>query len=284
MTGMTKLQESRGTFTMTDVAHKPDCKCAACSAARPEGYVAPTEHDWHEDAKEAGKLHNATQAGLWRTAFLIARSVEPGTAGRPKKNLGDSEIKSGRVSFAAFAKVAGPGLSDKTVAKYYATWQAAAVKGIVPEASTIGPTRKIKALDSLTVDQWDEFKPKAVQSTPVSANAKAASNKSAANSRSPGEGMGGATGARTGSREPVSGTVLPRGTVADFGDLVEQSGAVSTDPAIMQALKVATATAVRVRDILKGGVEFNDTITKAMTDYLVTVNEVRDLSREAVEK
>ena len=78
---------------MPEVAHKPDCHCAACQLARPARYKQPPARDWEADAREAGKIHTETQRGLWRTAFLIARSVKAGKAGRPAINAEASAIR-----------------------------------------------------------------------------------------------------------------------------------------------------------------------------------------------
>ena len=262
---------------MPEVAHRPDCICPPCRETRPDGYKQPAPHDWQADAREAGELHRTAVRDIWQTAFLVARNVEPSIGGRPKKTSNGSEV-SGRVSFNAFAKTAGIGMSDKTVARYYAAWQEAARQGLVPPADHLTPTRKVKAIDNLTVEQWDAVKPKAIKAAPSGQT----SNRKASGARKsipaatatdrtvpadPNGRSGKATSdeyALTGSTtRTVDGVVLPIG-VGDAPMLTKVHDTTKAIKAVMSALRA--------------GYPIEGATTEAMVEMFNAMGECRNLA------
>jgi hypothetical protein len=179
-----------------------------------------TARDWHADAHEAGELHRQTGEALWRAAYLVARSVEPAKAGRPK--IGPRGPITERVSFRDFGEQAG--ISHQSVARYYATWQAAAVKGLVPEASTLGSGHEPRALGTLTSDQWQAHYPKR-----------------ALPSGSP----TGAPSAVQGPSEPVAPGPVPASAIVPPPEAIIPPGQLPPEPAEVDVL-------VELRYIVKG--------------------------------
>jgi hypothetical protein len=234
-----------------------DCSCDSCQSARPAEYKKPEIHDWESDAREAGKLHMETQRSLWRTAFLIARNVAfDRKPGRPKN---DSE-ESYRVSQRAFADEAG--ISQSTVCRYLMAWQSAAQKGWVPLAATLTPNRDVKAIDSLTAEQWDEVKPKQkiARDPAQEARARAANSESARNARSPSSPASptgtGATGVSI-HPELVQGTSSVPSPTLD--------GVVIPPAPLLERILEAVESAKAVRDRMTG-----DYMEYAMTDPVMT--------------
>ena len=85
------------------------------------------------DAQEFGI---GVRCGGWRLGLLVARSVEPGKAGRPSNNR-SLENDSSKTSMNRFAELAGVSVSH--VKYYYDAWQLAAQASLVPSAETIQP-------------------------------------------------------------------------------------------------------------------------------------------------
>ena len=170
MIGVEQQTAQREGQKMTERAHPVGCKCGAClSAFTPEQRAAmadkPAGRDWEKDAKEVGKLHSQTGKNLWHAAYLVAVNTEPSKGGRPSKETANSTVAvMPRVSFRQFAKQAG--ITDVTVGRYYATWQAAAERGLVPEASLLSKAMPA-SMKKLTADDWSENYPKREISAPV---------------------------------------------------------------------------------------------------------------------
>ena len=181
------------------------------------------------------------------------------------------QLDDGRVSFREFARVSG--LSDKTIAKYYATWQQAAVKGWVPSADQLTPNRKVKAIEKLTEDQWDEVKPKAIKAP---ANNGAGSNRPAVTAKDRTVAVDRSSGTTTTtSRTPetadsnptLSGTVLPMGEIGDA-------------PMLAKA-KAATKAAKSVTSALRAGYPIEGVTIEAMAEMFEAFNECKNLEAKS---
>lgn len=113
------------------------------------------------DAKEFGV---GVRCGGWRLGLLVARSVEKGTAGRPKAEANHSleNDSPAKVSMNQFAELAGVSVSH--VKYYYDAWELAAKANLVPSADSIKPGEDdvdVEA-DSIEVDEnprthWSHF-------------------------------------------------------------------------------------------------------------------------------
>jgi hypothetical protein len=111
--------------------------------------------------RDAAEFGIGVRCGGWRLGLLVARNVEPGTAGRPTEESRTSAQLT-KVSGRKFAEMAG--VSARSVDYYYKAWDLAAQAGLVPKADQIafGDDEVAVDIDSIEVEdnprtQWGHF-------------------------------------------------------------------------------------------------------------------------------
>ena len=219
--------------------------------------------NWEADATQAGKIHNATGRNLWHVAFLVAVNTAPSKGGRPGKETA-TDGGSKRVSFRQFAEVAG--ITDMTVGRYYATWEKAADRGLVPHARDLTVTEPKSAIAKLSTEDWGESYPSREVTGPTPA-AKASGAASARRSRSPAKAADTRGGQDTTSREPEPSTILVRPDQVVSG----------TDSPMVRYVKYARIESEKILSELKGNIPLDAPMMGELAEFLSTVSEIEHL-------
>jgi hypothetical protein len=225
--------------------------------------VQPASRNWEADAAQAGKIHNATGRNLWHVAFLVAVNTQPSKGGRPAKETA-TEGSSKRVSFRQFAEVAG--ITDVTVGRYYATWEKAADRGLVPHARDLTVTEPKSAIAKLSTEDWGESYPSREVTGPAPA-AKASGAASARRNRSPAKADDTRGGQDTTSREPEPSTIMVRPDQVVSGN----------DSPMVRYVKYARIESEKILGELKANIPLDAPMMGELAEFLNTVHEIEHL-------